>query len=493
VVALQARDEARQQRVEAEGLIGFMLGDLRGKLEPVGKLDVLDSVGERALGYYRTQDKARLTEEGLAQRSKALTLIGEIAQRRGDLDGALMRYLEALAGTAETLKRFPDDPQRAFDHAQNVFWVGYIAWERRQIGAARRRFSEYKALAGRMIALDPSNPKWRLESVYADTNLGTLLLEEKQYRAAVRAFLGAVAEAERLSAGQPLDAVFQVQVIDGLAWLADAQEGAGRMQESLHSRQRQIEMIGQVARSNGDTPSLKSKAAVAHKMVGRLQVWLGRGEQGVASLRRAAALSDALRQIEPSNAEWQSYSASIYHNLGTALIETGDRAAAIKAGGTSCALAAQLVARDASAVEPRVTHLGNCASLRARTSVDPATGLAAAREAIAIGRHGGSAGRTAGRELRVRAGLMGGERLVALARPQEANAMWSSAMALVEQTGDTHPNLHVLRLGLLKRLGRAPESDALSRRLADMGYRSPSFLRDYVNPAAATTPRRRNS
>ena len=45
VVAYHARNEAREQRREAEGLVGFMLGDLRGKLEPLGRLDALDSVG----------------------------------------------------------------------------------------------------------------------------------------------------------------------------------------------------------------------------------------------------------------------------------------------------------------------------------------------------------------------------------------------------------------------------------------------------------------
>jgi tetratricopeptide (TPR) repeat protein len=101
--AIDARDEARDQRREAEGLIGFMLGDLRDKLEPVGRLDVLDAVGARALAYYEKQDKTSLSDEALAQRSKALTLIGKIAASRGDLDGALRRYREALAGTAEAL------------------------------------------------------------------------------------------------------------------------------------------------------------------------------------------------------------------------------------------------------------------------------------------------------------------------------------------------------------------------------------------------------
>jgi len=58
--AIDARDEARDQRREAEGLIEFMLGDLRDKLQPVGRLDVLDAVGARALAYYEGQDKTSL-------------------------------------------------------------------------------------------------------------------------------------------------------------------------------------------------------------------------------------------------------------------------------------------------------------------------------------------------------------------------------------------------------------------------------------------------
>ena len=59
VTAIQARDAARDQRREAEGLVGFMLGDLKDKLEPIGRLDVLDSVGARALAYYRTARRKR--------------------------------------------------------------------------------------------------------------------------------------------------------------------------------------------------------------------------------------------------------------------------------------------------------------------------------------------------------------------------------------------------------------------------------------------------
>ena len=69
VFAFDKRDEARDQRREAEGLVGFMLGDLREELEPIGKLSALDAVGSRALEYYREagQEGADRRRAGAAQ------------------------------------------------------------------------------------------------------------------------------------------------------------------------------------------------------------------------------------------------------------------------------------------------------------------------------------------------------------------------------------------------------------------------------------------
>src|SRR5436305_2534784 len=79
LAAFQARNEAREQRREAEGLVAFMLGDLKDKLEPIGKLDALDGVGSRVLAYYSPQDASELSDAALLQRSRALSLMGQVA------------------------------------------------------------------------------------------------------------------------------------------------------------------------------------------------------------------------------------------------------------------------------------------------------------------------------------------------------------------------------------------------------------------------------
>ncbi|MDQ3471723.1 MAG: toll/interleukin-1 receptor domain-containing protein, partial [Pseudomonadota bacterium] len=138
LTAISARDAARDQRREAESLVQFMLGDLKDKLEPIGKLDALDGVGSRVLAYYSQQDTSELSDSGLMQRSRALSLMAEVAYARGNLDVAQRLYREAMDGTAEAIRRDPNDPQRLFDHAQNVFWTTDIARQRGQVGEAER-------------------------------------------------------------------------------------------------------------------------------------------------------------------------------------------------------------------------------------------------------------------------------------------------------------------------------------------------------------------
>src|SRR3546814_10837934 len=90
--AAQARDEAERQRAEADGLIEFMLTDLRDKLEPVGRLDALDVVGQRALDYYAAPKLSSLDADSLGRRSRALHLVGEIRNIRGDSVAGLAAF-----------------------------------------------------------------------------------------------------------------------------------------------------------------------------------------------------------------------------------------------------------------------------------------------------------------------------------------------------------------------------------------------------------------
>ena len=58
-VAAVERGRALGERERAEDLLGFMLGDLRAQLAKVGRLDVLESVGDRAMAYFSSRQGGR--------------------------------------------------------------------------------------------------------------------------------------------------------------------------------------------------------------------------------------------------------------------------------------------------------------------------------------------------------------------------------------------------------------------------------------------------
>jgi hypothetical protein len=66
---LQARQEAESARDQGDRLINFMLFDLRDKLQPIGRLDVLDGVAEKAKRYLDSLPKELITAPRLRQQA----------------------------------------------------------------------------------------------------------------------------------------------------------------------------------------------------------------------------------------------------------------------------------------------------------------------------------------------------------------------------------------------------------------------------------------
>jgi tetratricopeptide (TPR) repeat protein len=475
--AIEARDEARDQRREAEGLIGFMLGDLRKKLEPVGRLDVLDSVGVRALKYYEGQDKQSLSDESLAQRSRALTLMGEMAQARGDLDGALRRYQEAMASTAELARRAPNNPQNLFNHAQNVFWVGYIDYEHGQFDKAAAAFREYRRLADRMIALAPDNADYRLERIYADTNLGTVLMALRRYREAADTFQGLLDPAAALQAGKPVSRDYRVKLINTLAWLADAREFSGQIDEAMGHRQRQLTLISQLWNPDKPDTSLKRDELTARRSIARMRAYRGQMALAVDEARQASAVVGWLTATEPQNTEWMQAGAQANFDRAGLELAAGRINDARTAAQAACSAASQLLARDSSVTIWRTRLQLRC--LRTKASIALRSGEAEqavdlTRRAVALARTEKNATDRAFAVASAELAL--GSALAASGQPEAARGAYQRAQEAWPAKAEETPAELANHAILLRRLGRTREAAPISKQLSAIGYRHPDYL-----------------
>lgn len=482
VVAIQSRDESRDQRRQAEGLVGFMLGDLKEKLEPIGRLDVLDAVGARALAYYEGQDKAKLSDASLAQRSKALTLMGQIASDRGNLDRASRLYREAFASTAELLRRVPGDPQRLFDHAQNVFYVSDVARARGSMREAEAMLREYKRLSTLLIATDPANPKWQQEGIYADTNLGIMLVESGRYREASAVFENSLAAREKLAANDPDNVEYRKALISVLAWLAEAREKEGRLDDGLAQRERQIALLQPYIDNPKSDTQYRREALVAYRAAGRLNITRGNVAKGRDQLRTAVKIGEALIDAEPQNADWASMTAFAKFELARFEVAQRNSEEASVLTRSGCDMADRLVAKDSSVVDWRLDLRGWCLELKSRIALAQGVSAEAGmwadqRVALAQQENARKASSDAQLEL-ASAEMTRGVIARAAGASDAARAAFERAAAAWPRQLPDRPTLIARKVLILSGLGRRAAAHDLAVRLDRIGYREPTYLHD---------------
>ena len=473
LVAIQSRDAARDQRREAEGLVAFMLGDLKDKLEPIGRLDALGGVGTRVLAYYSKQDTSELSDAGLLQRSRALSLTAQVASLRGDTDTAEQLYRQALQGTGEAVRRDPDDPQRLFDHAQNVFWLGDIARDRGQIDKAEAANREYKRLADRMVAIEPDNLKWRMEVLYAEENIGIVLRNQRRFAESARQFESSLRPMESLASIDPGNAEYQRELSTLLAWSADAQRDLGRLDAAIQRREKQISFLRRLLASGDTNVAFREHLIPAQQGLGILFASRGQPDRGIEQFRLAVAEANRLIPIEPDNVLWKGFAGQAQLELAKTLLSLGQDAEAATEARAGCRLAAQVRARDSGA---SWRHLQtDCLTLRSRLALQSATEVEAlklAELALASARTERSEDPTRDRYRIAAAHRQVGDIRQRMGDADAARAAWTAGYAQLPRNVAERPAEMQERAEILKRLGKADEALALSSKLKNIGFRS---------------------
>ncbi len=472
VFAFDKRDEARDQRREAEGLVGFMLGDLRDELEPIGKLKALDAVGSRALAYFESQDKTELSDAALAQRSHALNLLGQISNSRADPDGALSRYREAMRSTAELVERSPDDPQRLFDHAQNVFWIGEIARRRGQSGQAESAYRDYKRLADRMVAAEPDNLKWRMEVLYANENIGITLYNQRRLVEAAQIFEDSLRPMKSSASIDSSNTDYQKELSTLFAWLADAHSAQGHLATAIGVREQQLAFLRRLIAGGRSDVVFRQELIPAHQALGILFTSQGQSERGIEQLRRAVAEADRLIPVEPDNAYWRGLGAKAQLELAKTLLalnRTADAAAVARAG---CDDTRRVLSRDSSATWRSLQTA--CFSVRSRLAM--ATGANAdagrlAAQALASARTERSADPIKDRYKIAAEHLLLGDVRRRMGDADGARTTWTAGLAQLPRNVTERPVEMKERAELLRRLERPDEARPIVERLAAIGYK----------------------
>jgi hypothetical protein len=302
-VAIQSRNEARHQRAEAEGLIEYMLTDLRSELRGVGRLDVMRGVNARAMAYYDGQgDLSRFPAGSLERRSRLLHAMGEDDERVGDWPAAFAKFRAARRVTLALLEREPDNPDRIFAHAQSEFWVGFAAWQQLDVRRAETHWLGYLELAERLAEVEPGSVRSLMELGYANGNMCEVLVRSTATRdVGIDHCRKAIAYEQRAVDAEPGNSSNIMALANRHGWLADTLAGNERFDEAIALRRKEGELLaGLLAREPKDA-ELRLRRTWPLIGMGEIEMERGRYGASLGPLREARGKLDALAREDPDN------------------------------------------------------------------------------------------------------------------------------------------------------------------------------------------------
>ncbi|WP_010545045.1 toll/interleukin-1 receptor domain-containing protein [Sphingomonas elodea] len=303
ILAVRARGEAELRRSQAEGLVEFMLTDLRGRLKEVGRLDVLRAANERALAYYGEQTLQDLPPDMLARRARALMTMGEDALEAKDSARARAAFVEANRVTGSLVQREPKAYDIVFAHAQSEFYLGLLHFEADDFARAEPHFEAYAALARQLMALNPADPRSAEEIAYSSGNLCSLRMKQHSVRWMVALCRDALRASEALAKRQPDADQRWRDVANRQGWLADAERESGNPGEALRLRREQVALIGRLVDHDPRNARNRRLLIWAERALAKAEQRAGNGAAGAARMRRAVAELRAMTALDTENQE----------------------------------------------------------------------------------------------------------------------------------------------------------------------------------------------
>ncbi len=316
VAALRARSEAQRQRAEAEGMVEFMLTDLRDKLKGVGRLDVMDAVNERAMAHYAQMGNIDgLPFDMMLRRARLLQAMAEDdLSAVGKFDRGVAEANMAATISGGLLKRQPANPDAMLAHAMSEYWVGEADFQNSKLTASQRRgaamphWQEYRRLTSELVSRDPDNTTWLTEASYAEGNLCALGLSAPARP--LEALTYCDAASRRLESAhklKPADLEIGLNLATAYAWQADAYAGAGRPASALQFRARQDDLVRALEDGFPSDGRVAEARLLADFGKAKLLTQIGRTADARPVLQRAEQRARALQGRDPGNGAWATW------------------------------------------------------------------------------------------------------------------------------------------------------------------------------------------
>ena len=308
---------AERKRLEAENLMGFMIGDFADKLRSVKRMDLLEGISEQALKYVTQAQEIQTGWIGSStpkpsfelrfQHALSLQAMAEVRFYRDDADTAQQLYKEADKRLGVLLEEQPENFKLLLAAGANAFWLGDIELRNYNFALADEQFNRYLRFSEEMLKVSPNNSDALLELSYATNSIGSVAFRQQDFDKALSFFESSLAYKQKLFEKSDSPIITATAVADTYSWIASTHIHKGRINEAqLTFAKAEAILEKSLSTYSGnaeiiETLSLiKMNAAKSSQFTENLNF-------SIEHLNDTKKLLIQLLEQDPANSSWQSY------------------------------------------------------------------------------------------------------------------------------------------------------------------------------------------
>jgi tetratricopeptide (TPR) repeat protein len=468
-----ARAQAESRRHQAESLVRFMVGDLRRKLEPVGRLDVLDSTASRALSYFASLSPEEMTGEDLNQNAQALAQLGQARDKQGKLAQAIDLFRQSVRFGSAAVSRDPSSEESQLALSNAHFWLGDALRRSGDVQGTLQNFGAYFAISQRLAQRHPTDPKFQAEISYAHGNLGAAYELAGDFPRALNEYrMTCTLDRDRLRR-DPGNEQWQADLANSANRLGVILQKTGDFSGARNAFDEDLAIRRRLAQSAPEDSVRQQRLGISLAFAGMLQLATGDLDQALASFREEIGLATALAVRDPSNADSRR-NRDVAQSRLASILEPSRSARLIDEATSDLR---ELVRTDGRFVWRRDLALAlyRSASIHLQLGDLPrahatAAAALAASEALVSEKPNDSASKRILCEVLLVAALLDDKSSL-----QTAATMRRTRVAEIAKKAPDDPVMTALLVRALLPLGRDEEAAPLARTLLSGGYREPQF------------------
>lgn len=324
VKSQQSEVFAQQKRLDAESLLGFMVGEFADKLRSVKRMDLLDGISNKALEYFSQQDDeygdrglfsfsdTALNFKARFQHAQTLGAMGEVAYTRAKNDEAQQAFSSAKVILDKLYEQQPDNFELLVTLGANAFWLGQLAYDQSDFVTAQPLFELYRDYSDRMNELEPDNVDGWVELSDSSSTVGALYVKLQKYSDAKDTFKHSLELLNKIIVQLPEEDYFQSNKADTLTWLARIELHLGNLSGSLQLQQQGQDILEQLIKKSPDNARIMEILARSNITQAYLFEFVHQYEEAFTKLTNAKKILNKALAQDPLNDYWHKELFRIY-------------------------------------------------------------------------------------------------------------------------------------------------------------------------------------